>query len=87
MLPEWMEAEMKKRQEEAKNREDDRAFPMMMMGGGPRVNYQGTKYAELFEKGRPFGEGGNFEGFPGRVTKHAQDRHHPDDDNDKIIVL
>ena len=62
---------MMERKEEAKNRKGDREFPMMMMGGGPRVNYQGTKYAELFEKGRPFGEGGNFEGFSGRVTKYA----------------
>ena len=77
-LPDWMEAEMKERREQFEKQMGGRMHPMMMMGGGG-VDYTGTKYHALFGKGQPFGRGGPFESFPGRVTKRARDRHHPDD--------
>ena len=72
-----MEAELKKREEDFMERMGDRFHPMMMMGGGPDL--RGTKWHELFSEGKPFGEGGDFCHFSGRVTKHARDRGHPDD--------
>lgn len=59
----------------------------MPMMGPPCISYHGTKYGELFERGKPFGNFGEFEKFANRVTKLARDRHHPDDMKDVIVLI